>query len=73
MLLAPEDIKQKQNERIDATEIDRWCYWSTECTAETRTFAYDWLLSSFWQNIKGFYDTHVKKIKKLLTWFCEMG
>ena len=52
MLLASEHIKQKQNERIDASETDRWCYWSTECTAETRTFAYDWLLSSFWQNIK---------------------
>ena len=52
MLLASEHIKQKQNERIDANETVRWCYWSTECTAETRTFAYDWLLSSFWQNIK---------------------
>ena len=45
----------KGAQSVDAGETDRWCYWSTDCTTETRPFAYDWLLSCFWQNIKGFY------------------
>ena len=71
--MTSEDIKLNNiPHHIDATETDRRCYWSTEWTTETRTFAYDWLLSSFWQNIKGFYDTYVQKIW-IWTWFCEMG
>ena len=62
----------KGAQSVDATETDRWCYWSTECTAETRTFAYDWLLSSFWQNInirlkkKGFGPDFVKWVSILM-------